>query len=189
MADCIVAQENDIAMALATTLPWRKSTVGYAGRSDGLADLAKGGLQHQYAYAEDGHVAGTVELELEEGEFTVALGFGSNAEEAAEVAFASLRDDWHELEREYCRGWEEYCRSLDDLNGRPRLFTTAAPWCCGPWRTSSTLGLWWHRCPYPGERPGTTGTAAAITWFGSGICIILPWPLSPWEIQLQQTEL
>ena len=99
VADCIVAQENDITMALATTLPWRKSTVGYAGRSDGLADLAKGGLQHQYAYAEDGHVAGTVELELEEGEFTVALGFGSNAEEAAEVAFASLRDDWHELEK------------------------------------------------------------------------------------------
>ena len=118
VADCIEAQENDIAMALATTLPWRKSSVGYAGRSDGLADLAKGGLQHQYAYAEDGHVAGTVELELEEGEFTVALGFGSNAEEAAEVAFASLRDDWHELEREYCRGWEEYCRSLDDLNGQ-----------------------------------------------------------------------
>lgn len=117
--DCIVAQENNIAMALATSIPWRKATVGYVGTTDGIDELkAQGQLERQHTYAGAGNVAGTVELSLESGEFTVALGFGSEAEEAAAVAFSVLKDNWKQVKREYCQGWEEYCQKLDDLNGQ-----------------------------------------------------------------------
>ena len=118
VGDCIVAQENQIAMALATTAPWQQATVGYVGASDGLTKLkAQGELAGGYTYAGPGNVGGTVELCLEEGEFTVALGFGADAEEAADIAFSSLADGWESLQREYCQGWEKYCQSLDDLGG------------------------------------------------------------------------
>jgi glucoamylase len=111
--DCLVAQENDIAMALVTTVPWRKAAVGYAG----AGGLSERGIEGEYSYAGAGNVEGIVELAADRSEFTVALGFGPDAEEAAEVAFSSLAADWKELEREYCRQWEAYCRSLDDLKG------------------------------------------------------------------------
>jgi glucoamylase len=117
--DCIVAQDDDLAMALATTVPWQKATVGYVGTTDGQDELkAHLRLQNEYTFTGTGNVAGTVQLSLDEGEFTVALGFGSDAEEAASTAFSALEDDWQQLKKQYCQKWEEYCRSLDDLGGK-----------------------------------------------------------------------
>lgn len=119
VADCIIAAEDEINMALATTLPWKGAKVGYVGATDGLKDLKEHGeLGREYTYAGRGNVGATVELSLENPEFTVALAFGSDAEEAADLAFASLAEDFEDLEAEYCQGWEDYCHSLNDLGGQ-----------------------------------------------------------------------
>jgi glucoamylase len=108
-----------LALALACSIPWKKMSVGFAGSSDGWQDLARNfQLTNQYQRAENGNVALTGEIDLAagNGEFVLALGFGSIWAEAAEQARASLLDNYGDLLRDYVSQWMNWQKSLLPLD-------------------------------------------------------------------------
>jgi glucoamylase len=107
-----------LALALACSVPWKKMSVGFAGRSDGWQDVARNfQLTQQYSRAENGNVALTGEIDLSNsGEFILALGFGGIWAEAAEQARASLLDDYTALFRDYVSEWKNWQKMLMPLD-------------------------------------------------------------------------
>jgi glucoamylase len=111
----LFAQRNNLALALACSAPWRQSSVGFVGASDGWQDLN----QHKqmtwfYQRAENGNVALTAEVDLidGEGQFLLAIGFGRNAEEAGRCARESLQDGFDRALSYYVAEWEAWHRAL-----------------------------------------------------------------------------
>jgi glucoamylase len=115
-----------LALALACSVPWKKMSVGFAGRSDGWQDLSRNfQLTQQYSRAENGNVALTGQIDLSTNdEFILALGFGGIWAEAAEQARASLLDDYNSLFRDYVSQWRNWQKSLMPLDraGEPDLY-------------------------------------------------------------------
>jgi glucoamylase len=114
-APLLLAQRQGSALALACSAPWLKRSVGYVGVSDGWQDLtAHKAMTWEYARAEDGNVALTAEIDLVkcQGEFVLALGFGSNAEEAGRHALASLHAGFDKAKRAYIDGWQRWTKPL-----------------------------------------------------------------------------
>ncbi len=105
----LFAQRNGSALALACSAAWTKRSVGYVGSSDGWQDLkAHHQMTWEYTRAENGNVALTGEIDLaqSQGDFVLALGFGSDADEAARNAIASLRDGFDKARHDYIAGWQ-----------------------------------------------------------------------------------
>jgi glucoamylase len=107
-----------LALALACSVPWKKMSVGFTGRSDGWQDVSRNfQLTQQYSRAENGNVALTGEIDLpKSGEFVLALGFGGIWAEAAEQARASLLDDYSGLFRDYVSQWKNWQKGLMQLD-------------------------------------------------------------------------
>ena len=73
------AEHDGAALALASSAPWKKMSVGFVGYSDGWQDLsAHFQMEWEYHRAENGNIAFTGEIDLAacNGEFVLALGFG-----------------------------------------------------------------------------------------------------------------
>lgn len=111
----IQAQRGEIALSLACSVPWLKSSVGFVGVSDGWQDIS----QHkqmlwEYTRAEDGNVAMTDEIDLAacNGEFTLALGFGLTPAEASLRARSSLENGFEAVREAYMREWQGWQNSL-----------------------------------------------------------------------------
>jgi glucoamylase len=126
------AQRGEIALSLACSEPWLKSSVGFVGISDGWQDIS----QHkqmlwEYSHAEDGNVALTAEIDLSacSGEFTLALGFGLTPVEASLRVRASLMDGFESAREAYLREWQAWQDSIfpppSDLKS-PNLYRTSA---------------------------------------------------------------
>jgi glucoamylase len=117
----LFAEGGGCALALATDAVWAMRSVGYAGVSDGWQDLSRHfRLTWAYDRAVDGNVALAGEVTLPENDTAIfALGFGSNPNEAAFRARASLMDDFGELDAAYARAWREWQSGLRPLD---RLF-------------------------------------------------------------------
>jgi glucoamylase len=110
----LFAQRNGDALALACSAPWTKRSTGFVGSSDGWQDLkAHKQMTWEYTRAENGNVALTAEIDLfkSHGEFVLALGFGSNPDEAARSAIASLRDGFDKAKRDYITGWQTWIKT------------------------------------------------------------------------------
>jgi len=125
----LVAQRDGSALALACTGPWTGRSAGYVGSSDGWQDLnAHKKMTWAYTRAENGNVALTAGIDLIEtqGNFVLAIGFGSDAEEAAGNAIASLRDGFEKAMHDYVAGWQDWAKrlaspnqdGLDELSGK-----------------------------------------------------------------------
>ncbi len=113
------ASRGSIALALACTAPLVSRSCGYVGVSDGWQVLRHhGNLREGYTRAPAGNIALTAEVSLDAGpEFTLALGFGTSAAEAAEHARASLVTPFNEVAADYVAEWTAYqasCRDLSD---------------------------------------------------------------------------
>ncbi|MGH9941373.1 MAG: glycoside hydrolase family 15 protein [Pyrinomonadaceae bacterium] len=103
-------------------------TTGYFETSDGLGELKrKGQLGDTYLRAADGNVVQVAEISAElsgvmggplsgtdtsDTSFTLALGFGSEPEEALKNARQSLFKGFAAARAEYEQGWHEYLSSL-----------------------------------------------------------------------------
>jgi len=114
----LFAQRKGNALALACSTPWSKRSVGYVGSSDGWQDLkAHKQMTWKYTRAENGNVALTAEIDLlkSQGNFVLALGFGSDPDEAARNAIASLRDGFDKAKRDYIAGWQEWTKTHASL--------------------------------------------------------------------------
>src|SRR5713226_8445531 len=101
--------------ALDATRPFRQVSNGFAGAgSDGLVQLdAAHALGTTYDTASNGNLVQTAQLDLaEEGEITVALGFGTTQAEAVSAATGSLDADFGDVRESFDAGWHRYDASL-----------------------------------------------------------------------------
>lgn len=118
-----LAERDGHSLALACSVPWKKMSVGFVGFSDGWQDLSKDfQLTHAYTRAENGNVAVTGEIDLQacNGEFVLALGFGTLWAEAGQQAHSSLLEDYDRLRSEYVRHWKHWQQGLLKLDDPPR---------------------------------------------------------------------
>ncbi|HVU92629.1 MAG TPA: glucodextranase DOMON-like domain-containing protein, partial [Jatrophihabitans sp.] len=90
------------------------ASVGYAGSaSDGLSALdGSHALTPRYTSAPDGHVVATAEVTPRHGGFTLALGFGRTAAQAARTAGTSLHRPFAVTAARYLAQWYRYDAGL-----------------------------------------------------------------------------
>src|SRR5580704_10214398 len=113
------AEHDGTALALASSVPWKKMSVGFVGFSDGWQDLsANFQMQWEYQRAENGNIAFTGEIDLAvcNGEFVLALGFGGIWTEAGQQVRSTLFEDYDELLRRYVFHWKSWQDTLLKLD-------------------------------------------------------------------------
>src|SRR5260370_40337855 len=94
------AEHDGTALALGSSAPWKKMSVGFVGNSDGWQDLSEHfQMEWEYERAENGNLACTREIDLAacNEEFILALGFGARRSEADHQVKSSLLEDYSEL--------------------------------------------------------------------------------------------
>jgi len=103
----LAAEKDGVALVLAATVPWTRSSVGYVGASDGWTDLAQHrSLGWEFDRAPNGNVALTGELPFTDGaEFTLALAFGESIESAATTLLQSLATPFDVHQRRFIEQW------------------------------------------------------------------------------------
>ena len=151
----LMAHRYDTHMAVACSLPLEQASAGFSGVSDGFTQLRQDGRVGQcFARAENGNVALVAALGGDPSRpFQLAVGFGRTAAEAAAHACDGADADFGALEREYARGWHEYCDGLVDLG-----------------RVSGDAGRLYHlsamvlRAHEDRENPGAHIASLAIPW-------------------------
>lgn len=119
------AEHHDVSLSLASSAPWAKMSVGYVGASDGWQDLSQHFLMEwEYSRAENGNVAFTGEVDLAacNGEFLLALGFGTIWTEAGQQARSTLFEDYGEIREHYASQWSDWQNKLLNLDEPPRQF-------------------------------------------------------------------
>ncbi|QHW29502.1 glucan 1,4-alpha-glucosidase [Paenibacillus rhizovicinus] len=114
----LFAARDGVYMAVMAAAPFFKSSVGYAGQSDGWTDISRhGAMTWEHSSAPDGNVLLTGQLSLGgEGTATIAFGFGASAEEAASEAAESLDRGFDVCLKDYVRGWRKRTAALRDLS-------------------------------------------------------------------------
>ncbi len=114
----LVAERDGVALALLASVPFSRRSCGFVGASDGWTDLHDNfRMDWEFDSARDGNLALTGQLDTTQGhEWTLAISFGANAEEALRAGRESLARGWEAARAEYVRGWHEYCDGLEDLS-------------------------------------------------------------------------
>jgi glucoamylase len=115
----LYAYRDHLALALASSVPWLHRSVGFVGASDGWQDLAQHRtLTWHYERADNGNVAmvGEIDLQVADGEFVLALGFGHSTVAAAHRAIASLHDGFDSARADYIKGWQAWQEPLLHLD-------------------------------------------------------------------------
>lgn len=115
----LFAEREGVALALASSVPWIKRSVGFVGCSDGWQDLsAHNELTWEFTRAENGNIAlvGEIDPAAETGEFLLALGFGRTAAEAGNRARAALQDGFEAARAEYVGEWHSWQAGLLPLD-------------------------------------------------------------------------
>jgi glucoamylase len=119
----LFAQRDSCALALGSSAPWVKRSVGFAGTSDGWQDLSQHfRMTWEYDRAENGNIALTAEIDLEacHGEFILALGFGGIWAEAGQHAISSLLTSYEKTREDYVFHWRHWQKGLKKLDAPPR---------------------------------------------------------------------
>jgi glucoamylase len=120
-----LATHDGCSLALGSSAPWKKMSVGFVGFSDGWQDLSAHFEMHwEYGRAEKGNVACTGEIDLEacHGEFVLALGFGAIVTEAGQQVRSSLLEDYGELRQCFIEQWRKWQGSLVKLDEPEREY-------------------------------------------------------------------
>lgn len=115
----LFASGRGSCLALASSLPWRTGSAGYVGFSDGWQQLHNTGeLDAAYQRAEDGNVAltGEIGFSATETKALLALGFGATPGEAAQHAFASLKQGFEPAVKSYLQNWRNWQKGLLPLD-------------------------------------------------------------------------
>src|SRR6266566_5270648 len=115
----LFAQRDGCALAFACSVPWRKLSAGFAGSSDGWQDLSQHyQMTWEYTRAENGNIALTSEIDLtaHNGEFVLALGFGSIWSEAGQQAPSTLLENYEAIREHYVMHWRDWHKRLINLD-------------------------------------------------------------------------
>jgi len=119
------AEHGACALALASSAPWKKTSVGFVGTSDGWQDVSEHfQMEWDYNRAENGNIALTGEVDLDacKGEFVIALGFGGSWTEAGQHTRSSLLEEYAETRERYITQWRTWQSSLLKLDEPPRQY-------------------------------------------------------------------
>src|SRR6266478_5072147 len=118
-ASMFFAEHDGVTLALASSAPWGKKSVGFVGASDGWQDLSQHfQMEWEYRRAENGNIAITGEIDLAacNGEFVLALGFGAIWSEAGQQARSTLFEDYAEIRQHYVSQWSAWQTKLLKLD-------------------------------------------------------------------------
>jgi len=119
------AERAPVNLALASSAPWKKMSVGFVGASDGWQDLSEHfEMEWEYTRAENGNIAFTGEIDLAAcgGEFLLALGFGYMWTEAGQHARSTLFEDYSEIRAHYVAQWSAWQNQLLQLDEPERQY-------------------------------------------------------------------
>jgi glucoamylase len=119
------AERDGTALALGSSVPWKKMSVGFVGTSDGWQDLSNHfQMEWQYQRAENGNLACTGEIDLaaDNGEFVLALGFGAMWNEAGQQVRSCLLEDYSEVRQHYVFHWKNWQNTLIKLDEPKREY-------------------------------------------------------------------
>ncbi|MBE1576603.1 glycoside hydrolase family 15 protein [Amycolatopsis roodepoortensis] len=112
-----VASDAKTSAALAAEPAFSRTSVGYAGTSDGITQLTKSFALKDYGTAAKGNVLITGQTSADgvrSRDFTLSLGMGAKDSDALANAKASLRRGFADAARLYDRGWKQYLHRLKD---------------------------------------------------------------------------
>ncbi len=103
----LTAERDGVALALGSTAPFRRSSVGYVGASDGWTDLDRHrDFTWEFDEAPDGNVALVGEVPTRSGsEFTIGLAFGESVPAAVTALFQSLSTPFEVHRRRFVEQW------------------------------------------------------------------------------------
>ena len=118
----LVAQKEETWMAIAATVPFKKLSCGYVGKSDGWQDLADNYVMDwEFDGAEDGNIALMGELDLDCGnEFTLGIAFGNTFHKAITTLLQGLDIPYDRQKENFIKQWQRTCdklRPLDRISG------------------------------------------------------------------------
>jgi glucoamylase len=119
------AERDGATLCLAASAPWKKVSVGFVGASDGWQDISSHfQMEWEYTRAENGNIAFTGEIDLAacNGEFVLALGFGSIWTEAGQQARSTLFEDYAEIRQHYVSQWRTWQTNLLKLDEPQRQY-------------------------------------------------------------------
>jgi len=125
------AQHDGVSLSMASSAPWRKASVGFVGMSDGWQDLSQHfEMKWEYDRAENGNIAFAAEIDLSasNGEFVLALGFGSIWTEAGQQARSTLFENYDEVRSHYVsqwRNWQQRLLKLDEPERQNDLYRSS----------------------------------------------------------------
>lgn len=109
----LFAARGAAALCLLTNTGFRDRSVGFVGASDGWQDLVRHGrLTWHFDRAENGNVALTGELQLEQGVTVLALAVARDPDEAAHHARAALAEDFEAVAASYVEPWRAWQAQL-----------------------------------------------------------------------------
>lgn len=116
----LFAERDGGAIALACSVPFKASSVGFVGVSDAWQDISRNmKMTKRYRRAQNGNVAVCGEIDLEfagERPFVLAMGFGMNAHEAGQRALASILDGFDTAREQYIKDWQDWQSLIKDYS-------------------------------------------------------------------------
>jgi glucoamylase len=115
--DLLVAFRNQMHLALGATVPFRRTSCGFVGISDGWTDLHDNfQMDWEFGFARDGNVAVLAELDTSRTRtFTVGLGFGFRLHGAVSTLLQSLGIPFQEHRKRFQDQWHRACGDLLSL--------------------------------------------------------------------------
>ncbi|MHB8586415.1 MAG: glycoside hydrolase family 15 protein [Thermoplasmatota archaeon] len=114
----LLAERNGQWLALGSSAPFARSSVGFVGASDGWTDLAQGlAMRWEFTQALRGNVAlvGEIPLAANTLEFTLALAFGNASHHAMAVLLAALAEPFDAKRARFVEQWDRACRRLSPV--------------------------------------------------------------------------
>jgi glucoamylase len=116
----LAASKGGRHLAVGASAPFKVTSCGYVGASDGWTDLKKHlDMTWKFGHARNGNVAMTAEIDLSKGhEFTLGLAFGTRLHGAVTTLFESLAPAFSDQRERFRRQWHGVCGDILDLEER-----------------------------------------------------------------------
>jgi len=110
----LTAQKHGVWLALGASMPFRRCSCGYVGRSDGWTDLASNyEMDWEFEDAPDGNIALTGEIDLRHRhDFTLGLAFGDTFQSAVTTLFQSLAFPFTTHKMRFDEQWKRGSKDL-----------------------------------------------------------------------------
>lgn len=110
----LIAEKNGTYLAIAANIPYKKTSCGYVGSSDGWTDISQHyEMTYEFDSAPDGNIALTGEIDLNSSrDFVLGIAMGNSMHNAVTRLFQSIYENFDDNRRKYIKEWE---REFDNI--------------------------------------------------------------------------